>query len=228
MGASSIINPITVMRHHLQSTINYTNCICRPNTGGQNRYIQAASRIGCGIANALGAGQMNSLCRRCITDLFFDSSAHVFYCMVHPRINRRLRRTEPCGGVRTHEPCKSNHHEFSECESTEAEVQYLKRNSSVRRSRFSRHGIPAVKQNYQVIRPQRSGIMPLFTRYSGCDSGIPYNPRHDSGLEAHIVSDKIRMRLSPNWILQSCVKLRHLFLVAMPHPLISAYFVFTE
>lgn len=40
MGASSIINPITVMRHHLQSTINYTDCICRPNTGRRNRYVR--------------------------------------------------------------------------------------------------------------------------------------------------------------------------------------------
>lgn len=156
------------MRRHSPNTIYHTDCTRRTTIGGQNRYIQAASRIGCGIANALGAGQMNSLCRRCVTDLFFDSSAPVFYCMVHPRINRRLRRTVPCGGVRAHEPCKPNHHEFSECESTEAEVQYYKGNSSVRRSYFSRHGIPAVKQNYQVIRPQRSGIMPLFTRYSGC------------------------------------------------------------
>ena len=40
MGASSIINPITVMRHHLQSTINYTDCICRPNTGRRHRYVR--------------------------------------------------------------------------------------------------------------------------------------------------------------------------------------------
>lgn len=201
-GASSTTNLITVMHRHSLNTINYTDCICRPNTGRRNRYVRLS------IYN-----------RAILTDAYSrlttgsnDTSA----AQSGAAGPERMSRTEPIAT------------RLSECESTEAEVQYYKGDSSIRRSHFSRHGIPAVKQNYQGIRPQRSGIMPLFTRYSGCDSGIPCNPRHDSGLEAHIVSDKIRMRPSPNWILQSCVKLRHLFFVAMPHPLISAYFVFTE
>lgn len=32
--------------------------------------------------------------------------------MVHPRINRRLRRTAPCGGVRAHEPCGTDRTTF--------------------------------------------------------------------------------------------------------------------
>ncbi len=149
MGASSIINPITVMRHHLQSTINYTDCICRPNTGRRNRYVRLS------IYNRFIFILTDAYSR--LTTGSNDTSA-ALDCAAEPE---RMSRTEP---IITR---------LSECESTEAEVQYLKGNSSVRRSRFSRHGIPAVKQNYQGIRPQRSGIMPLFTRYSGCNSGIP-------------------------------------------------------
>ena len=185
------------MRRHSSNTINYTNCTCRELFGWRNRYVRL------NISNRFIFILTDAYSR--LTTGSNDTSTAQSGA-VEPE---RMSRTEP---IITR---------LSECESTEAEVQYLKGNSSVLWSRFSWHGIPAVKQKYQVIRPQRSGIMPLFTRYSGCDSGIPCNPRHDSGLEAHIISDKIRMRPSPNWILQSGVKLRHLFFVAMPHPLLS-------
>ena len=35
-----------------------------------------------------------------------------FYRMVHPRINRHLRRTGLCGGVRVHEPCGTDRTTF--------------------------------------------------------------------------------------------------------------------
>lgn len=206
MGASSIINPITVMRHHLQSTINYTDCICRPNTGRRNRYVRLS------IYNRFIFILTDAYSR--LTTGSNDTSA-ALDCAAEPE---RMSRTEP---IITR---------LSECESTEAEVQYLKGNSSVRRSRFSRHGIPAVKQNYQGIRPQRSGIMPLFTRYSGCNSGIPYSTCYDSSRESCFVADKLRMRSLLDWIFQNKirVKLRHQFFRGDTHPLISAYFVFTE
>ena len=206
MGASSIINPITVMRHHLQSTINYTDCICRPNTGRRNRYVRLS------IYNRFIFILTDAYSR--LTTGSNDTSA----AQSGAAEPKRMSRTEP---IITR---------LSECESTEAEVQYLKGNSSVRRSRFSRHGIPAVKQNYQGIRPQRSGIMPLFTRYSGCNSGIPYSTCYDSSRESCFVADKLRMRSLLDWILHDKirVKLRHQFFRGDTHPLISAYFVFTE
>ena len=39
-GASSTTNLITVMHRHSLNTINYTDCICRPNTGRRNRYVR--------------------------------------------------------------------------------------------------------------------------------------------------------------------------------------------
>ena len=91
--------------------------------------------------------------------------------------------------------------QLSEHESAEAKVQHYQGNSSVRRLRLLQHGIPAVKQNHQVIQAQRSGIMPLFTRYSGCDSDVLHCHRRDSCRKSPIVSDKIRMQLSHDWIL---------------------------
>ena len=66
------------MRRHLPNTLHHTDCTRRTTAGRRNRYARAASRIGCGIANAPGAGQMNSSRRRCVTDLSLDGSAPVF------------------------------------------------------------------------------------------------------------------------------------------------------
>ena len=66
------------MRRHLPNTLPHTDCTRRTTAGRRNRYARAASRIGCGIANAPGAGQMNSSRRRCVTDLSLDGSAPVF------------------------------------------------------------------------------------------------------------------------------------------------------
>ena len=65
------------MRRHLPNTLHHTDCTRRTTAGRRNRYARAASRIGCGIANAPGAGQMNSSRRRCVTDLSLDGSAPV-------------------------------------------------------------------------------------------------------------------------------------------------------
>lgn len=62
------------MRRHLPNTLPHTDCTRRTTAGGRNRY----ARIGRGIANAQGAGQMNSSRRRCVTDLSLDGSAPVF------------------------------------------------------------------------------------------------------------------------------------------------------
>ena len=62
------------MRRHLPNTLHHTDCTRRTTAGGRNRY----ARIGRGIANAPGAGQMNSSRRRCVTDLSLDGSAPVF------------------------------------------------------------------------------------------------------------------------------------------------------
>lgn len=62
------------MRRHLPNTLHHTDCTRRMTAGGRNRY----SRIGRGIANAPGAGQMNSSRRCCVTDLSLDGSAPVF------------------------------------------------------------------------------------------------------------------------------------------------------
>ena len=62
------------MRRHLPNTLPHTDCTRRTTVGGRNRY----ARIGRGIANAPGAGQMNSSRRRCVTDLSLDGSAPVF------------------------------------------------------------------------------------------------------------------------------------------------------
>lgn len=62
------------MRRHLPNTLPHTDCTRRTTAGGRNRY----ARIGRGIANAPGAGQMNSSRRRCVTDLSLDGSAPVF------------------------------------------------------------------------------------------------------------------------------------------------------
>ncbi len=62
------------MRRHLPNTLPHTDSTRRTTAGGRNRY----ARIGRGIANAPGAGQMNSSRRRCVTDLSLDGSAPVF------------------------------------------------------------------------------------------------------------------------------------------------------
>lgn len=62
------------MHRHLPNTLHHTDCTRRTTAGGRNRY----ARIGRGIANAPGAGQMNSSRRRCVTDLSLDGSAPVF------------------------------------------------------------------------------------------------------------------------------------------------------
>lgn len=62
------------MRRHLPNTLHHTDSTRRTTAGGRNRY----ARIGRGIANAPGAGQMNSSRRRCVTDLSLDGSAPVF------------------------------------------------------------------------------------------------------------------------------------------------------
>lgn len=185
------------MRRHSPNAINYTDYTCRELFGRWNRYV----RLGISNRYIFTLTDASSWLTAGSNDTFAapDCAAE----------SERMSRTKP---IITR---------LSECESTEAEVQYYKVDSSIRRSHFSRHGIPAVKRNYRTIQPQRLGIMPLFTRHSGCDSGIPCNPRHDSSLEAHIVSDKIRMRLSRVRIFEICVKSRHFPFVVIPHPFLS-------
>lgn len=194
------------MRRHSPNAIDYTDYTCRELFGRWNRYVRP------GISNRyiFTLTDASSWLTAGSNDTFAAPD-----CAAEPE---RMSRTKP---IITR---------LSECESTEAEVQYHKGDNSVRRSRLRRHGIPAVKRSYRTIQPHRSGIMPLFTRYSGCDSDILHCHRRDNGRKSHIVSDKIRMRLSRDWILHNKirVKLRHLFFAAIPHPLISAYFVFTE
>lgn len=127
-------------------------------------------------------------CKRsgCGTNEFFTSTlrhrfiprrfrTRFFYRMVHPRINRRLRRTGLCGGVRAYEPCGTDRTTFQPvgemwsplwgrtlppCRRARRSVRFFGSENSRPDTRFNPASAP-------------------YTYRPGCERPYPHGNRHD-------------------------------------------------
>lgn len=115
--------------------------------------------------------------------------------MVHPRINRRLRRTAPCGGVRAHEPCGTDRTTFQPvgemwsplwgrtlppCRRARRSVRFFGSENSRPDTRFSPASAP-------------------YTYRPGCERPQPHGNRHDRHTPGNPVSETVLRPMNPDF-----------------------------